>query len=63
VPGGAVKASCRASDSVDVQEICKQFGGGGHKAAASVTLQGPLEEAKKKLLPLLFERAARMERN
>ena len=60
--GGGVKASFRSSDRIDVQEICKRFGGGGHRQAASVTLGTDLEGAKAKLLPLLFERGAALEK-
>lgn len=58
LPDGGIKVSCRSSDHIDVQEICKRFGGGGHRQAASVTLKADLDGAKKTLLPLLFELGA-----
>jgi len=42
---GGVKASLRARRDVDVQAICAQFGGGGHKKAAGATLRMTLEQA------------------
>jgi phosphoesterase RecJ-like protein len=43
---GAVKCSMRARADVDVQAIVAQFGGGGHKKAAGVTLSMTLAEAE-----------------
>lgn len=42
-----VKISWRAlEDGVDVSPIAKQFGGGGHAAAAGADIPGPLEEVQ-----------------
>lgn len=43
---GTVKLSMRARADVDVQEICKTFGGGGHRKAAGATMHMPLSEAE-----------------
>jgi len=43
---GAIKVSLRARRDVDVQAICAQFGGGGHKKAAGATLRTTLEQAE-----------------
>lgn len=43
---GAVKASLRAKNAVDVQQICAAFGGGGHKKASGATLRMSLAEAE-----------------
>jgi phosphoesterase RecJ-like protein len=52
VPEGT-KGSLR-SETVDVGEIARLFGGGGHKLAAGYTRPGMLpEEAKKELLDTL----------
>ncbi len=45
IGGGRVKASLRALDPYAVDSIAAQFGGGGHRLAAGVTLEMPLEEA------------------
>ena len=37
---GVYKVSLRSDDSVDVSTIACQYGGGGHKKAAGVTMQG-----------------------
>lgn len=45
---GTVKGSLRTTrDDVDVAELAKQFGGGGHKKAAGFTIQGKLVETNK----------------
>lgn len=46
------KASLR-SESVDVGEIARAFGGGGHRLAAGYTTPKPPQEAKKELLKAL----------
>jgi len=48
VPGGT-KGSLR-SETVDVGEIARRFGGGGHKLAAGYTTQRRPEEAREELL-------------
>src|SRR5829696_6763876 len=48
VPGGT-KGSLR-SETVDVGEIARRFGGGGHKLAAGYTMQRRPEEAREELL-------------
>ncbi len=43
-----------ATEAIDVGEIARRFGGGGHSKASAAVLQDmPLEEAKSKLLALL----------
>ncbi len=44
-----VKCSLRSRGGVDVRVIAQKFGGGGHKEASGVHLQGTLEEAKKSI--------------
>ncbi len=43
---GSVKLSMRARADVDVQSICKTFGGGGHRKASGATMQMPLSDAE-----------------
>lgn len=43
---GRIKCSLRSTGTVNVLEIARKFGGGGHIMAAGVHLQGPLEHAK-----------------
>lgn len=38
------KVSLRASGDVDVSKVAQQFGGGGHKKAAGVTMKGTMHE-------------------
>jgi bifunctional oligoribonuclease and PAP phosphatase NrnA len=42
---GTVKASFRSRCDIDCSRLAGTFGGGGHKAAAGATLQGPFEKA------------------
>ena len=41
---GKVRLSFRAKDSIDVREIARRFGGGGHVAASGATAEAPLAE-------------------
>lgn len=45
-----VKASLRSKDYVNVSEVCRIFGGGGHFHAAGCTIQSTIEQAKAQLL-------------
>ena len=45
VDGGRVKVSLRALEPFAVDGIAAQFGGGGHKLAAGLTLSMPMAEA------------------
>ena len=47
------KVSLRSRTDFNVQEIAEQFGGGGHKAAAGITVAGPLEETRDQVLEQL----------
>lgn len=53
LPDGLTRGSMRSRGTVDVQKICAEFGGGGHKLAAG--LRSKLEPAvlEKKLLDLI----------
>lgn len=42
---GCVRGSLRAKDKTDVAAIAREFGGGGHVAAAGFTFEGSLERA------------------
>lgn len=44
-PDGATRVSLRSGDALDISEIARMFGGGGHPAAAGCTVDRPLEEA------------------
>ena len=47
---GEYKISMRSVDRVNVSELCKLFGGGGHLRAAGCTISGSLDEVKTLLL-------------
>lgn len=40
-----IRISLRSNGNVDVNQVAKQFGGGGHAAAAGCTVEAPLDEA------------------
>lgn len=42
---GQVKVSLRSSGPVDVNQVARRFGGGGHIKASGAMLPGPMEEA------------------
>ena len=48
--GGVFKVSVRTNDEIDAAEFCKQFGGGGHPAAAGCSVEGDLAAARKMLV-------------
>ena len=45
LPDGNVKVSLRSNGKVDVYEIAKSYGGGGHRMASGMSLDGPIEKA------------------
>jgi phosphoesterase RecJ-like protein len=47
---GSFKLSFRSRSQVDCNAVAKQFGGGGHKAAAGASIAGPLESARHSVL-------------
>lgn len=49
VEPGKVRVSLRSKETVNVSEICKSFGGGGHEHAAGCNFTGTLADAKKKI--------------
>ena len=48
--GGRVKVSLRSVGQVDVAELAKQFGGGGHAKAAGVAIHGALADVQATVL-------------
>ena len=50
---GRVKVSLRSSGRVDVHGVATALGGGGHRFAAGITLEGTLAEARTKMLGAL----------
>lgn len=47
---GRFRCSLRSKGAVDVRAIAQKYGGGGHTLAAGVTLDGPLEKAKERIV-------------
>ena len=52
---GGFKLSFRSRCAVDCNVLARNFGGGGHKAAAGAFLEGPLSEVQAKVLPVVRE--------
>lgn len=50
VEGGLVKLSARSKTDYDVQALCREFGGGGHKKAAGASIAGTLDELVPRVL-------------
>ena len=55
---GRIRASLRSKGAVDVNAVARRLGGGGHKAAAGVVLDGPIESARERLLEAVGETMA-----
>lgn len=56
VKPGVTRASLRAKHDIDVNEIARVFGGGGHAKASGCTINAPLAEAVDKLLAEIAKR-------
>lgn len=50
VSGGRIKVSFRSVGSVDVAELARKFGGGGHTKAAGVAIVGDLDTVQRTVL-------------
>jgi phosphoesterase RecJ-like protein len=50
-----IKVNFRSKFKVNVSEIAKNLGGGGHIRASGAIMQGPLDEVKKKVLAEVFK--------
>jgi phosphoesterase RecJ-like protein len=46
----SIRISLRSRDGIDVNQVARAFGGGGHVAAAGCTIDAPLEEARRRML-------------
>ena len=46
LPDGRWKLSLRSRERVDVNAVCRLFGGGGHRLASGAKLDGPLQSAQ-----------------
>lgn len=52
---GPIRVSFRSKHTVDVAAIAKTFGGGGHVRAAGAKLPGTIEEACRRVVPVVLE--------
>jgi phosphoesterase RecJ-like protein len=53
-PAGGFKLSFRSrTPQIDCNQLARQFGGGGHKAAAGASIQGPWPEAQQRVLDVV----------
>jgi phosphoesterase RecJ-like protein len=55
---GRVEISLRSKPGYDVAQVAFSVGGGGHKQASGATIDGPIEAARERILPLLHKVAA-----
>ena len=53
---GRVRASLRSKGRVEVHEVARTFGGGGHAFAAGARVRAPLEEAARRIADALAEK-------
>lgn len=56
---GTIRVGMRSVPPYDVAEVAAQFGGGGHTLAAGCTLDGPLDEAERRIVAACREAIAR----
>jgi phosphoesterase RecJ-like protein len=59
---GEIRVNFRSHGTVDVNDIARTFGGGGHRTASGCTIKATLEEAKKKVFKRI-ERELKHESN
>lgn len=52
LPTGQVKVSLRSNGKVNAFDIARSFGGGGHRMASGMRLDGPMTAAIEKLVPV-----------
>jgi phosphoesterase RecJ-like protein len=52
---GVYRVSFRSKGTVDVSEVAKQFGGGGHKNASGCTVPGDLPSVRRQVVPRALE--------
>ncbi|MGN6370106.1 MAG: DHH family phosphoesterase [Phycisphaerae bacterium] len=55
MPDGRVRGSLRSKRNVDVNQVCRKFGGGGHAKAAGLRADGPLDVALARLTAAVGE--------
>jgi len=53
LPGGRFRISLRSKGHLDVARVAERFGGGGHECASGCSVDGPLDEAVRKVLSQL----------
>ncbi len=51
---GPIRVNLRSKGDVDVAEIARQFGGGGHSRAAGVRIEGSLESVSKRVVSAIL---------
>jgi phosphoesterase RecJ-like protein len=56
---GRIKLSLRSRERVDVNAVCKRFGGGGHRLASGAKLPAPMASALVQVEAALAEQVAR----
>ena len=56
---GSVRISLRSKRQIDVAQLAKRFGGGGHSRAAGAQMPGPLSRAKQEVVAALTEEVSR----
>jgi bifunctional oligoribonuclease and PAP phosphatase NrnA len=50
LPDGRYRVSLRSKGAVNVASVAEGFGGGGHECASGFSLEGPLEQAMKRIV-------------
>jgi phosphoesterase RecJ-like protein len=50
LPDGKIKVSLRSKGEIDVNRVASRYGGGGHQNASGAVLDGPLEDAVRRVV-------------
>jgi phosphoesterase RecJ-like protein len=60
IQGGATKVSLRSNGPVDVNELARAFGGGGHVRAAGAVVQGSPDEVRERVVEAVQAEVVRL---
>ena len=55
---GMIKASLRSRHGLNIEPVARQFGGGGHHAAAGCRIEGEIDDVERKVVDALKQRLA-----
>ncbi|MER3631760.1 MAG: hypothetical protein C4325_05990, partial [Blastocatellia bacterium] len=60
---GNYRVSLRSKGDIDVAKVAEQFGGGGHRNAAGLQIEGDWDEVEEKLVSAVSQAIAEIDRD